>query len=119
MLDKVAQLAGERGSMLSPQDELRREFAPSEEALWTGQPRQGIVFRAPDIFFIPFTLIWCGMAVTAFAAMLIAPKGPPLPFAIIPSLFVLIGLYLVFGRFWVDARQRARTFYAVTNDPIV
>ena len=33
--------------------------------------------------------------------------------------FVLVGLYLVFGRFIVDARIRERTVYGITNERII
>jgi Bacterial PH domain len=42
------------------------------------------------------------------------------PIGVVFSLvFVAAGLYLVVGRFFVEARQRARTFYAVTNERII
>jgi len=33
--------------------------------------------------------------------------------------FILIGLYIVFGRFIVDALNRRRTFYGVTSERII
>lgn len=33
--------------------------------------------------------------------------------------FVAIGLYIVAGRFFVNAKQRERTFYALTNERIL
>jgi hypothetical protein len=46
-----------------------------------------------------------------------SPDGSFFPFFGIP--FVAIGLYLIFGRFFVDSRIRARTYYGVTNERII
>jgi len=82
-----------------------------ERIVWAGQPLQGIVFRPRDRFLIPFSLVWCGI----ITLWMISAVQSSFFFAIFGIPFVLIGLFLLIGRFFFDARTRARTYYAVTN----
>ena len=103
------------------------ELAPDERLLWPGKPRQGLVLRASDAVMVPFSLLWGGFAIFWEAmALTMAFSGEeptPMPVAIILPLFgvpfVVVGLYLIFGRFFVDARIRARTFYGATDQRII
>jgi hypothetical protein len=99
-------------------DEIGREIAGSERVLWSGQPRQGVVFRGADVFLVPFSLLWCGFAVFWEWSVLQAPKAPAI-FPLFGIPFVVIGLYFVIGRFFAEAKQRSRTFYAVTNERVL
>lgn len=99
-------------------EEISREVAGSERVLWAGQPRQGVFLRGTDAFLIPFSLLWGGFAFFWEASVLEAPNAPGF-FALFGIPFVGVGVYLIFGRFFADAKQRERTFYVVTNERIL
>ena len=99
--------------------ELSQQLQPylnqSERLLWVGKPKTGIVFRPPDLFVIPFSLLWCGFAVFwVYTAQRIGGA-----FGLFGIPFVLAGLYFVFGRFIADAVLRAGTVYGLTEDRIL
>jgi hypothetical protein len=104
-------------TILSPQ------LDSGERLLWSGQPRGGLRLRGQDAFLIPFSILWGGFAISweymawTGAAKAHGPGAGVFPLFGVP--FVLIGLYLIFGRFFADARARARTFYGVTNERII
>ncbi len=96
---------------------VERELNSGERLLWKGRPRGGIRFRSQDLFLIPFSLVWAGFVFFAvFAAFHQPSRNGVATSALIPLIpFVLIGLYILVGRFFVDAMMRARTEYALTD----
>jgi hypothetical protein len=94
-----------------------------EKLLWSGRPRGGLRLRKQDAFMIPFSLLWGGFAIfweitaSAASSKSHSPVGAVFPLFGLP--FVAVGLYIIFGRFFVDARVRAKTFYGVTNERII
>ena len=89
-------------------------LGPGERLVWQGRPdRKLFVLRKSDIFLIPFSLMWGGFAIFWEISVLSTPD--PLPFALFGLPFVAIGLYIMFGRFLVDAYVRHNTDYALTN----
>jgi hypothetical protein len=81
---------------------------------WTGTPAQGFKLSKADVFLIPFSLMWGGFAIVW--ETLVVAGSAPIFMRLWGIPFVLVGLYLIVGRFFWDAYVRAHTFYALTDD---
>jgi len=101
----------------SPENTLTQHLDRGERLIWSGQPRSGIRLRAQDAFLIPFSIMWCGFAIFWEASVI--RTGAPFFFMLWGVPFVCIGLFFVFGRFFLDARSRAHTFYGVTSERVL
>jgi hypothetical protein len=101
----------------TPESVIEEQLSRDERLLWSGQPPGGFRLSLADVFLIPFSLLWCGFAI--FWVVSAYAMGAPLFFVLFGALFVLIGLFLVFGRFFVDSWLRGRTYYGVTNERII
>jgi hypothetical protein len=103
----------------------RDELLSGEEILWAGQPDPAVLFSRSDIFNIPFSIFWMGFSifweVGAINEVLNQKtnSGPGLIFPFFGIPFVLIGLYMVAGRFFYKKWKKKRTYYAVTNRRIL
>ena len=92
--------------------EVEQERIGGERLLWTGQPDPNRHFDRLDLYLVPFSLVWGGFAI--FWEIAAIGSGDPFFFLWgIP--FVAMGLYLIAGRFFVKARRKRRTYYAVTD----
>jgi len=100
-----------------------KEMRSNERTVWKGKPAAGIRLRGADAFLIPFSLLWVWGGAIFWETMAVTqiPKnqaaGIVFPLFGIP--FVLIGLYLIFGRFIFDAKNREKTEYAITNQRVI
>jgi hypothetical protein len=95
----------------------QRVFAEAGETcdlLWTGRPATGIQFRRADLVLVPFSIMWGGFAI--FWESLAIRSGGPWFMAAWGVPFVVVGLYVIFGRFLWDSYARSNTWYALTSD---
>ncbi len=119
--------AEEEGTVdFSVEDPIYSELSSGERLIWSGTPGQGVRLRPADALMIPFSLAWGGFAIFWEYSVLHIPAAPNKAGAGVDAFmtlwgipFVLIGLYLIVGRFFVDAYQRARTRYAVTDQRVL
>jgi hypothetical protein len=92
------------------------DLGPDERIIWQGQPAQGFRLSPQDIFAVPFSAVWLLIVLVTFGAVLSgrAAHVDPLTYVILP-LFLLVGIYMLVGRFVVDRAARRRTTYCLTN----
>lgn len=108
-------------------DAIQPELGPSEEIIWAGKPTTNVIFHKQDLLLIPFTLFWGGFAIYwELSALGIHPftdrrhPNGSWTFGIIWGVpFVLIGQYMIWGRFIYAAWLKTRTYYAVTNSRLI
>jgi len=99
-------------------DALQGLLLKGEKIIWWGQPAQGLLFTSKDWFLVPFSVMFAGFALFWESSVLNAANSPT--FMRLWGLpFLLVGLYLVIGRFLVDAWARRGITYAVTNKRIL
>jgi hypothetical protein len=109
----------------SSQAAIQPELMSGESTLWAGQPSTRVIFHKEDAFLIPFSLLWGGFAIFWEAGVSGLwgfgkhSSGPELFMIIWGVPFVLVGQYLIWGRFIYAAWKKKRTHYAVTNRRVI
>jgi hypothetical protein len=98
------------------EQDLLTTLSKDERLLWTGRPRVGIIFRSSDIFLIPFSLLWFGFAI--FWEYNVVKIGVPL-FALFGLPFIIMGIYISVGRFFLDNIRRKNTMYGITDNRVI
>ena len=99
-------------------DPFAERLLRDEKMIWRGRPRQGLMVRPSDALLIPFSLVWGGFAIFWESSVLRMPNAPGF-MVLFGGVFVLIGLFMIVGRFFVDAWIRTGLFYALTDRRIL
>ena len=97
--------------------DLSKTLLAGEKVLWQGRPAAGLLFTPMDFLLVPFSVVWTAMAMFAFwesRSEDMHPVG-----LLFTGVFVVIGLFIFFGRFLVDAHIRKQIDYAVTDQRIL
>jgi hypothetical protein len=111
----VAQIDQETYEVVQP------ELASGETMLWAGRPSPSVILHREDVYLIPFSLLWGGFAIFWEAGVLGfwgKSHGSDI-FVLWGIPFVLVGQYLIWGRFLFAAWLKRRTFYAVTDRRVI
>ncbi len=96
---------------------IQSELESGEQLLWAGQPIQGVKLRGSDVLMIPFSFLWGGFAI--FWEYSVIQNGSPFFFMLFGVPFVLVGLYIMFGRFFIEAKRRQKTLYGLSNERVI
>src|SRR4051794_26916140 len=99
------------------------EMLPGERVEWTGHPNPSVIFHAEDWLVIPMSLMWGGFAIIwllgASGIWNLRSNGPGSTFAwfgvVWGTPFVLVGQYMIWGRFVYRRWEKHRSYYALTN----
>jgi hypothetical protein len=109
-----------------PNDDQRviSELFPGEQVLWSGKPDSRRWLYREDRLLVPFSLLWGGFAIFWEASVLTATSAHEhaavrLVFALWGVPFVLLGLYLIFGRVFARRWIRRRSLYVLTDQRIL
>lgn len=110
---------GRRSGPDDVQQQLAPYLLPDEQLLWWGRPAPGKHFTSRDLFLVPFSLLWGGFMIFWEVQALTAgpPRGggPRWVFPLFGVPFILMGLYMIAGRFVVKARRKRQTGYGLTD----
>ena len=92
--------------------ELQREIRDDERQLWSGKPGTGLVFRSNDALTSVGGLFF-GVVAGAMAFQVYKQSDPV--GAVVVGILILVAIYAIVGRLFVEAYLRRRTVYGLTN----
>jgi membrane protein implicated in regulation of membrane protease activity len=105
----------ENYNYIDPRSEVIDQMQGDEKLLWADKPARGIKFRFTDIFLTVFGIAWLSFSIFwTYMAM-----DASIAFALFGIPFILVGVYLLIGRYFFEAISRKNTVYALTDKRII
>ena len=103
---------------------LQTELVSGENLVWAGRPNPSVIFHSDDWYMIPFSLLWGGFAIFWETGVMgwwghNSKGSPPLFMALWGIPFIVIGQYMIWGRFFHEGWLKRRTYYGVTNRRLI
>lgn len=95
--------------------ELEGLLRGSETLIWTGMPKQGLVFRIYDVLLVPIGFILVGFMAMVFFSEANKGTGSRI---VTDLLFLFAGIYLLIGRFIYYILLRRTTFYGLSQGKV-
>ncbi len=101
------------------------ELSSGESILWASRPNRSVIFHSDDWSLIPFGLFFGGFSIFWEAGVLgfwgTGNRHTEVSnFMVLCGIpFIVMGQYLIWGRFLYDTWLKRRTYYAVTNRRIL
>lgn len=91
-----------------------------ELVLWTGKPDTGVLLTPADMLLIPISiLVGISFMNTGLSYMFGAISMGYVALALWGALFILMGSYLMLGRFLYKSWRKRHTYYGLTNRRIL
>jgi hypothetical protein len=103
---------------------LQPELVSGESLLWAARPNPDIIFTSDDRYLIPFSLVWVAFT-TYWESVALGYWGNsikvanPMVMGLWGVPFILVGQYLLWGRYVYDGWLKRRTYYGVTSKRIL
>ncbi len=88
-----------------------------ERILWRGCPEKLHLLDRTDVCMIPFSLLWCGFMVNWEYSVI--RMHAPIMFIIFGGAGVMLGLFLLFGRFFYKSHYIRSCSYVITDKNVL
>ncbi len=105
-----------------------RELDADEHLIWTGKPYPGLMLRFNDFLLVPVSMLSCFVSFLTAKILFVHCNTTGFhSVSLIPDVFffpaglgfILVGLNMVLGRFFIDSMRRWRTYYAISNKRVI